>query len=475
MIGNGYSPVSQYLRVPQMLAAALFVVLLGPNSATSGEEAQVRFKPGFNFYKPADDIEIGKKSVAEVEKQLPLLKEPSVENYVSILGHHLVEVAPGYKEYPWTFKIVNSSDINAFALPGGYIYVNRGVLEAAENEGQLAGVMSHEIGHVVMRHGTHQASQAQLGQGALGILGGLFGGGGAAGEIAQIAGGFGLNSLFLKYSRGAESQADDIGTYMLYQAGYDPESMAVFFDILGKKYPTRTAQFFSDHPNPENRVKRVTSLIARRGPSTVPRNDTEEFQAVKKRVLSLPAPAKGQSAQQATSAQPSSQPASSPSVAPPAPPSSRLLQYKGETFSIQYPENWEVQKGETSLSIAPAGGIFRGDDGSWAQAYGASLMRLPQVQGKGLDDATGDLIKSWQQSNPAMRVLQQKRGKVSGRTALSTSLENDSPLAGQKETLVLVSVDDPRGALAVLFISPQKDYKTYQPTFNSMLKSLEVH
>jgi hypothetical protein len=346
------------------------------------------------------------------------------------------------------------------------------VVEAAENEGQLAGVISHEIGHVVMRHGTHQASKAQL-VGGLAGLGGLFGGG-AAGQIAQIGAGLGATSLLLKYSRGAESQSDDIGTYMLYEGGYDPKSMAEFFDILAKKYPQRTVQFFSDHPNPENRVKRVNKFIATLGPAKATHNDTAEFQSAKKRLLAMPAPAKGQPAAQ-PAAQPGAKPASTASVGTPAPPSSRRLQLKGEGFSIQYPENWEVQKSESSVSIAPAGGIFRSDDGNWAQAYGASLMRLPAAQGRSLEDATGEMIKSWQSSNPAMRVLQQKRGKVSGRVALSTTIENDSPLAGQKESLVLVSVDDPRGVLAVLFITPKPEYKTYQPTFSAMLKSLEVH
>lgn len=453
----------------QMIVPLLITVGVVFHPSLSAEQEQPKFKPGFNFYKPADDIQIGKQSVIEVEKQLPLLKDSAVENYVSKLGHHLVEFAPGYKEYPWTFKVVNSQDINAFALPGGFIYVNRGVLEAAKNEGELAGVISHEIGHVVMRHGTHQASQAQLGQGALGILRGIFGGGGAAGQIAQIAGGFGLNSIFLKYSRGAESQADDIGTYMLYQGGYDPHSMANFFEILAKKYPEQTVQFFSDHPNPDNRVKRVNKLIATLGPPKQTINDAPEFLSARKRVLAMPASPKVQPAAQGVA-----NPAPSASPKPPALPSSRLLQFKGQGFSIQYPENWDVQQGESSVTLAPAGGVFRAEDGEWAQAYGASVMRLQAAQGRSLEDATGALIKSWQQSNPAMRLLQQKRGKVSGRSAVSTTLENDSPLAGRKETIVLVAVDDPEGVLAVLFIAPQSDYRTYQPTFSAMLKSFYV-
>lgn len=453
------------------LLAILFTFLgLLQNPAVCSAPEEPTFKPGFNFYKPADDIEIGKQSVPQIEKEVPLLRDSAIENYVSKLGHSLVEYAPGFKEYPWTFKVVNSQDINAFALPGGFIYVNRGVLETAVNEGQLAGVVAHEIGHVVMRHGTHQASQARLGQGALGALGAIFGGGGAGGQIAQVGAGFLTTSILLKNSRGAESQSDEIGTYMLYEAGYDPHSMAEFFDILGKKYPQQTAQFFSDHPNPDNRVKRVNKYIAELGPSKQRRNDTPEFQSARKRSLGLPAPAKAQPA-----VQPGAQPAPATTVGTPARPSSRQQVYNGNGWSMQHPENWQVQDGDTSTTLAPAGGIFRSDDGQWAQAYGASVFRLKAAAGRSLENTTENLIRSWQQANPAMRVLQQKNGKVSGRAALSTTLENDSPLAGQKETIVMVAVDDPKGALAVLFIVPKSEYKTYQSTFSAMLKSLKLN
>ena len=452
------------------LPAVLFTVWgLLQNPALGAVAKEPSFKPGFNFYKTADDVEIGKQGVGQVEKELPLVKDAAIENYVSKLGHALVLHAPGFKEYPWAFKVVNSQDINAFALPGGFIYINRGVLETAENEAQLAGVIAHEIGHVVMRHGTHRASQAQVGQGALGALGAIFGGGGATGQITQIGAGFLTTSILLKNSRGAESQSDEIGTYMLYEAGYDPHSMAEFFDILGKKYPQRTLQFFSDHPNPENRVKRVNKFIAELGPPKQTRNDTAEFQAAKKRILGLPVPAKGE-----TASQPAAKPAPEASMGTPALPSSRRVLFRGNGWSMQHPENWQAQAGDSSTTIAPAGGIFRGDDGQWAQAYGASILRLQPSGGRTLEDTTGELIRSWQHANPAMRVLQQKKGKVSGRAALSTSLENDSPLAGQKETIVMVSVDDPRGILAVLFIVPKSEYKAYQPSFSAMLKSLKV-
>jgi predicted Zn-dependent protease len=125
------------------------------------------FKPGYNFYSPQDDVQVGRENSAQVDRQLPLLKDPEALTYLNGLGKRLVALAPNnHPEYSWQFRIVNSNEINAFALPGGYIYLNRGVFDAAENEAQLAGVIAHESGHVVMRHGTHIASEAVLAQGS---------------------------------------------------------------------------------------------------------------------------------------------------------------------------------------------------------------------------------------------------------------------------------------------------------------------
>src|SRR5262249_38500229 len=155
-------------------------------------------------------------------------------------------------------RIVNSMEINAFALPGGFIYVNRGVFDAAEGEAQLAGVIAHESGHVVMRHGTHIASQTVLAQGGLALLTSVFGRSGSlTSQLAQLGLGLGVDFLMLKNSRSAEAQADEVGTYILHLAGYDPHAMVQFFQIIARKYPQRTSQFFSDHPSPENRIKAV--------------------------------------------------------------------------------------------------------------------------------------------------------------------------------------------------------------------------
>lgn len=276
------------------MMAALFGLCAGSKLLRAAPQERLGFHPGFNLFSPAQDVQVGRENAAQVDKQLPILKDSDVERYVNQLGRRLSTFAPDNRsDYVWQFKVVNSSDINAFALPGGFIYVNRATIEAAEDEAQLAGVIAHEEGHIVMRHGTHQASEAVLAQAPLAILGGFLGKGGSImGQLAQYGVGFGVQSVFLHNSRGMESQADQIGTYILYQAGYDPRAMAQFFEIIESKYPQKTIQFFSDHPNPDNRIRAVDAEIPQLGPRKQWIEDSPEFQSIKRRVQALPLPPK---------------------------------------------------------------------------------------------------------------------------------------------------------------------------------------
>lgn len=253
---------------------------------------ELNFKPGFNLYTPQQDVALGEKTAAEIEKQMPMLKDPETLSYINTLGKKLASHAPNdLKIYVWQFHVVNTNDINAFALPGGYIFVNRGTIVAAQDEAQLAGVMAHEIGHVVMRHGTHQASEKGLVQAPLSILGGILGStSSVTGSLLNMGLGFGVNSFFLHNSRGIEAQADAVGTYILYHTGYDPHAMAQFFQILQEKYPQQTIQFFSDHPNPGNRIKNVDAEIPELGPPKHWIENSPQFEKIKKRLQSLPPP-----------------------------------------------------------------------------------------------------------------------------------------------------------------------------------------
>jgi beta-barrel assembly-enhancing protease len=252
---------------------------------------RTRLKPGFNTFSPDQDVKLGQEVAQQAEKELNLVTNREANTYVATLGQRLVAKSPNENKFPFTFKVVDEKEINAFALPGGPVYVNRGAIEAADNEAQIAGVMGHEISHVILRHGTNQASKGQLIGGASGVLGGLLGGS-KVGQAAALGGVFAANSVLLKYSRDAESQADLMGTQILYDAGYDPRAMAQFFDKLAKEHKgSSVEQFFSNHPIPENRVAKVNAEIKKIGPEpTNPKTDSPEFQNTKRLLLAMPAP-----------------------------------------------------------------------------------------------------------------------------------------------------------------------------------------
>src|SRR5262245_883461 len=249
---------------------------------------RTHLKPGWNLFSPQQDVKLGRQSAADVERQMQIVREGTAAAYVNGLGKRLASFAPNNQNYPFQFKIVNEKSINAFALPGGFIYIHRGAIEAADNEAQLAGVIGHEVGHVVLRHGTNQVSKSYLAQAPLAVLGGVLGSNSLGGLIAQLGGSFAVTSLMLKYSRTDESQADLIGTQILYDAGYDPNAMVEFFEKIEQQSKGSFSDFFSDHPKPENRIRNVQREIQKLGGLRPgPRIDSRDFQATKSIMLGL--------------------------------------------------------------------------------------------------------------------------------------------------------------------------------------------
>jgi predicted Zn-dependent protease len=267
-----------------VLAASMFT------ACATRQPGQVP-QPGFNSYSPQQDIEIGRQAAMEIDGEVPIVQNAQLQNYVSSLGRALA-ARPEAGEYPYSFKMINDPSINAFALPGGPIYVNSGILTNAENEGEVAGVLAHEISHVALRHGTNQASKAQLFD-VLGQLGAAaLPDRGVVGQLGQLGLGLGVATVLLRYSRTAESEADALGTRIMAGSGYDPVRMASFFQKLEEQAPrSGTAEFLSSHPNPGNRVRAVNAEIpfieAR------PYNaSTGDFGAMKQAAQRLPEPPK---------------------------------------------------------------------------------------------------------------------------------------------------------------------------------------
>lgn len=240
-------------------------------------------KGQLQFYSLEREAAIGRQLAAEVDRSSAIITDPVITEYVNRIAQNLVLHSDS--KVPFTIKVIDSDDVNAFALPGGYLYVNRGLLEAAENEAEVAGVIAHEIAHVAARHGVEQASKGELLNYAsipLIFLGGW------GGYIVQQVAGLAVPLTFLKFSRGAEKEADRLGAQYMWASGYDPNALITFFEKLqakNKKKPGTLAKVFSTHPMTGDRITEVRELVARfpdRGEYQV---STSEFNQVKSRLM----------------------------------------------------------------------------------------------------------------------------------------------------------------------------------------------
>ena len=231
------------------------------------------------------EIEIGRQANAQVRKEVPELRDGQVAAYVRGMGTRLAGRAPGPK-YPYSFSVADYREINAFALPGGSVWINRGVLQAATNESQVAGVLAHEVAHVAQRHAAGQLSKAVVANLGLGLLGAVLGNGGGAG-VAQAAAGLLTNGIFLKFSRDDEREADRVGLQLMRRAGWDGRGMVELFEILqreAQRNPGSVEQFYSSHPSPEDRIARLQGELGRNTGT----RDTRQFQSIRARLQKLP-------------------------------------------------------------------------------------------------------------------------------------------------------------------------------------------
>lgn len=465
--------------------------------------AQTQVKPGFNLFSPQQDVEVGQQSAVEAEKQLPILRDARATEYINRLGKTLAAQAPG-ERYPYTFKLVNASDINAFALPGGPIYINRGTIEAAQSEAELAGVIAHEIAHVALRHGTNQASKAYLAQAGLGVLGGVLGNS-KLGTIIGAVGGLGLNTLFLKYSRDAETKADVIGAQIMARAGYNPLDLARFFETLqreSKRNPSSLENFFSDHPSPANRTQRIqqeAALLRYQGRSREV-GGFSETRSMFARMQKAPTMADLARQQPPTGGDRTRQrDGGAPATINVQPPSSNLSTYRQPNgiYGIAYPDNWRAYPSNDNLGVTfvPEGGAVEAE-GQAQIIYGAivnhyrpidpaSSRRGRNLRGSGsgsqvasLSDATNDLVNSITQSNPYLRVVSGsgREARLAGRNGLAVTLTGRSPVYGRDErvTLFTRAMDD-GDIYYFFFISPNDEYRNYSRTFERMLGSLTIN
>lgn len=259
----------------------MFVIFMLLLTAVALAAQSKKLRPGFNLFSKEQDVQLGKESAAEVEKKMKVVDNPELQAYIGTVGRKLTSSADA-GEFPYSFKVVVDKSINAFALPGGPMYIHTGLLAAADNESQMAGVMAHEVSHVALRHGTNQASKQQMLQLPAMLAGQATGSGGLLGTLSQLGINLGANSVLLKFSRSAETEADLLGTRLMHNAGYNPTELANFFRKLeaeGGNQNKLVEMFMASHPNPGNRVQAVQKEAKSLPPRTY-NGETGQFRSM---------------------------------------------------------------------------------------------------------------------------------------------------------------------------------------------------
>jgi len=419
-------------------------------------------KPGYNSFSPSQDVQLGKEAEAKVFATMPVVHNKEVDAYLARLGARL-QKSPRAGKFPFSYHLIYSKDINAFALPGGPIFVNTATILAAENEAQLVGILAHEMSHVALRHSTHEASRRNILSIPAALVGAVLGGS-MLGDIAQAGLDFGVNSVFLHFSRADESQADYNGAQMMADAGYNPLEMAHFFEMLEAKTGKQSAQFLSDHPNPGNRVKAVEDEI-RQMPQQNYDANTGEFPHIQDVVRHIPAPGE-------------LHPHAAGGAVPPARPSANMATYDGAAYSFDYPENWEVFGGKDSsaVTIAPGSGLVRDPNGQTNVGYGL-IANFYSANGSDLDSSTSDLIAQLESQNRRMKVWDSPRLiRVANQDALETLLNSQSPYPNEQgEVDLLVTLQREGGLFYLVFVTPKSEFSAARPVYEAVIKSIHFH
>lgn len=475
------------------LSRPLLALMLAFSLVAGVAEAQTKVNPGWNMFSPQQDVEIGAQSAVQAERQLPILRDSDVDAYVNRIGQKLAANAGG-PQFQYRFRVVNASDINAFALPGGYIYLNRGIIENARNEGEVAGVLAHEIAHSALRHGTHQATKAYAAQAGLQILGGLLGGkvGNNTAQILNTVGGVGMNALFLKFSRELETQADVRGAQILAASGYSPADMVSFFNQLAKVDTAKKTTWLSHHPAPPDRMARIEKERQLLRVSDKPTQNTAALNRIKADLRGHgTAPTMAQIARGVTSSGAKNPPMTSntsrgtsgrnTALGRVAAPSKSWREYanRNGAYSIAYPSNWRVyDSGGFGVTIAPEGGV--GTVGGRSEVvYGVIVNHYaPTRRGNvTLQTATSDLIEQIRRTSPHLKVIQGsgQQLQLDGRTGLAAGLSGTNPNTRLAERVTLVTRALPDGHLIyMVFVTPEAEVRNYSSVLNRIVGSVNV-
>ena len=437
---------------------------------------QTRVSMPKNKYKVQDDVKLGNDAAVQVEKQFPILRDSDAQRYVSAVGEKLVRSIPSQFQQPafdYRFQVVNARDINAFALPGGPMYVNRGMIEAAKNEGEMAGVMAHEIAHVALRHGTAQATKQGSVGSQLGQIGLILGGAILGGQTGAQLGALGAAAWQTKYSREYETSADILGSQILADAGYDPRDLAnMFRTIQSQSGGSRQPEWLSSHPDPGNRYEKINKEASMLRVSPNPIKITRDFERVQSRLRGMPRAASMEEIEKNAKTEQSQSPVNNGTYNNSVQfPSTRTRAYSsGNWIRMNVPNNWETLEEQSQVWFAPQGAY--GKDGI---THGA-MIGVSKVQNNNLAQSSEDYVNGLLEANPYLSQRNDfTRGTISGRTAYTTVLEGRSPVTNRNETVTIYTTQLRNGDLFhIAAVAPSDQATRYNTVFRNMISSIRL-
>jgi hypothetical protein len=471
--------MTRFLRQP---AAARFVLIPAVVSLlmVPAASAQTPIERHKNSFSPEQDVKLGQEAASEIRREMPMLNDGRTDDFIDRIGDRLIENIPSDFRQPafrYSFDVVNLRDINAFALPGGPMFVNRGMIQAARSEGEVAGVMAHELAHVILRHGTVQATRGQKFQiGAIAgqVLGSIIGG--RTGAIVAQGSELGLGAYFLKYSREFEREADLFGAQLMARAGYNPRQMASMFQTIERQGGSRGPEWMSSHPNPGNRVEainREAGMLRVNGSA----GSNGDLQAIRARLEQMPAAQTSEQLARARQGQSGGRTTRTAGGAARVDPPSRewRTHQTGDFLRLSVPANWQPMDGGGTVRYAPDGGMVQGPGGQTAFTHGIEVG-VARADGGTLKQQTDALLQGFTRANPELRRQGgYSRADIGGRQGLTTTLSNVSEVTGQAEAVNVSTVQLADGSLLFLVgVAPSSEARAYLDTFARVRRSVEL-
>jgi Zn-dependent protease with chaperone function len=464
------------------VARRVFAVTIAATMAAGQVLAQTQITPPKNKFTPEQDVQLGQEAAAEIRKAYPIIKNDAVDSFVDRIGERLVAAAPPQLNNPvfqYDFTPVNLKEINAFALPGGPMFINRGMIESAHSEGEVAGVMAHELAHVLLRHGTANATKAQKFQ--IGALAGAIAGaivGGGLGQVISQGSQFGLGTWMLKYSREYEKQADILGVQMMARAGYDPRDLARVFENIEKQGGSGAPQWMSDHPNPGNRSAYIAQESQMVRIANV-RNDPGDLQHAKQALSTLPR-ARSMADVERTAGRggdPGNEaPASVGRIGDPVPPPSSSYRSVrgGDLFQASVPSNWQAVQSSSSIKFVPQNGL--GDyNGQNVFTHGVEVG-VARASSRDLNEATETLLQAFAQGNPDLRETRDPQvTQLAQRRAIAHYLENRSATGGREYVGLYTTFLSDGNVFYYLTVAPDEDVNRFNGTFQRIGSSIRLN